>query len=235
MIARSKHTERDPTVPLNESRGFPATLLANALFPLILFLPAWKNWDIYEHHGYLGFYALTPLLMIVVLVISSRPGTSIASFATPKNRATPDEDLPWVLWSFITTGVLATLLHLTVVGTALLTPMLSLKDLSLSRLVLPAFWKVSAMPTGSYKALLEGCHLFTQFDILVTGAAIVVFSHYLLRSSSFAVDKTQASGLKTIILGSVLLGPAAAGSFTFAVREVRMRERAQLERKTMVH
>ncbi|KAK8034604.1 hypothetical protein PG993_009599 [Apiospora rasikravindrae] len=238
MIAQSRHTQRDPTIPLNETRGFPPTLVANALFPLILFWPGWRGWDTYDHHGYLAFYTVTPLLMVVVLVIFSRQGTTMTSFETPKDAAHPNEDMHWVAGSFYATGMLSALLHIFTVGTALSggqTSGAAAQDLSLRRLIWPDPWKVTAAPPGSYQALLEGCHLFTQFDVLIAGAAIVIFARHMLASSSSPLARERDRGRRDtlwIVLGAILLGPAAAGSFALSIREGRLREPIEMDSKT---
>ncbi|KAK8859169.1 Zn 2cys6 transcription factor [Apiospora arundinis] len=229
MIAQSQHTKRDPTIPLNEARGFPPTLVANALFPLILFWPVWRGWDIHDHHGYLAFYTITPLLMILVLVAFTRQGTTLSTFETPKDPARPNEDVAWVAGSFYATGMLSALLHVGTVSMALLG---GAPDLSLRRLVWPDPWKVTEAPPGSYQALLEGCHLFTQFDILISGAAIFVFARHMLNASSPALARER--GMREtvwMVLGSILLGPAAAGSFALSVREGRLRDSVQTDSK----
>ncbi|KAK8037936.1 hypothetical protein PG994_014703 [Apiospora phragmitis] len=110
-------------------------------------------------------------------------------------------------------------------------------DLSLRRLIWPDPWKVTATPPGSYQALLEGCHLFTQFDVLIVGAAIVIFARHMLASSSFVLAQERERGRREtiwIVLGAALLGPAAVGSFALSVREARLRDSVKMDNKKTV-
>ncbi|RYP37977.1 hypothetical protein DL767_002705 [Monosporascus sp. MG133] len=230
FIARSGYTDRDATIPLNEVRGFPPTVVANALFPLFLFYPAWSGWSAYDHQGYIGLYHFTPMLMVVTVVTFSRPGTTLTSFASSKNKDAPNEDAPWVVASYIATGVISAAVHVYVVVAAMLQLPAGSSSLSLSGLFVPAPRNVLAAPRDSYEALLEGAHLFTQLDYLVLSAACVVFTHHMLQKASRGTSRGGNRELAWIILGTVLLGPAAAGSFAFAVREQRLRDEEPLPR-----
>ncbi|KAI0468803.1 hypothetical protein F4859DRAFT_523993 [Xylaria cf. heliscus] len=224
MISRSNHTSRDPTIPLNEARGFLPVVIANALFPFILVLPPWLGWSAYEHHGYLAAFNLTPLLMIVALVIFSRPGTTLTTFDTPKKADSPHEDKGWVTLAFGATGALAAIMHWTIVGGALFSQLTRVGGMSVTRLIVPSPLKILEASAGSYDALVEGCHLFTQFDVLIVTLSIVVFTQYLLKKASG--DKQEDLGQTIrLLLWSVALGPAAAGSFALLTREGYLRQR----------
>lgn len=226
LLTKSEHTVRDHTIPLNEARGLPPTLIANALFPLLIFAPRWRGCSAHTHQGLIALYHLTPAIMIVVVVACSRPGTTLTQIATPKKKAAPNEDAPWIVASLIATGVLSAAVHLYVVLAAISASWEGRSDLSMSRLLLPAPQESFNMPQGSLAALVEGAHLFTQLDWLVLAAASVVFTNDLLKKSSEGQagnKKHQQVELWWNIVGTAVLGPAAAGSFVLAAREVRLR------------
>ncbi|RYP70037.1 hypothetical protein DL771_005728 [Monosporascus sp. 5C6A] len=144
-------------------------------------------------------------------------------FASPKSKDARNEDAPWVVASYIATGAISAAVHVYVVAAAMLQLPAGSSSLSLSRLFVPAPRNVLAAPRGSSEALLEGAHLSTQLDYLVLSAACVVFTHPMLRKASWGTSIGGNRELAWIILGTVLLGPAAAGSFTFALRKRRLR------------
>lgn len=225
-MARSGYTARDATIPLNEARGFPPTVVANALYPLFIFYPAWSGWAPHDHQGYIGLYHFSPMLMVATVVACSRPGTTLTALATPKNKAAPNEDAPWVFASYVAVGFISAAVHIyTLVSAVLLGS--SSSELTLTGLFVPAPLRAVRAPRGSQEALLEGAHLFTQLDMLVLSAACVVFTDYMLRKASAPSTTTRGSGRGPLLLnmlGTVLVGPAAAGSFAMAVREQRLRQ-----------
>jgi hypothetical protein len=226
FLTKSQHTARDNTIPLNEARGLPPTLIVNALFPLLIFAPSWLGWSAHTHQGLIGLYHLTPAIMIVVVVACSRPGTTLTQTATPKKKTAPNEDAPWVVASLVATGVLSAAVHIYIVVAALLPSWRGRSDLSVSRLFIPAPQESFAMPQGSLPALVEGAHLFSQFDWLVLAAASVVFTNHMLEKSSQGQGvrkKDKRAELIWNMVGTAVLGPAAAGSFALAAREVRLR------------
>ncbi|GKT92698.1 hypothetical protein Ct61P_10548 [Colletotrichum tofieldiae] len=226
FLTQSRHTARDPTIPLNEARAFPITLVANAVFPLLMFTPGGSD---HERHGFIAQFSLTPVFMVLCIVFFSRPGTSFTSFATPKDEARPNADAPWIVASLCATGVLTAAQHLYTVAAACLAPNGDAGRLTWTRVFVPSASKVLSWPQGSQMALVEGAHLFTQLDWLITAVACVVFTHYLLRSSSN--DRQEGSGLVSlaaISLATAILGPGSAGSFALMVREKRLRARVQV-------
>jgi hypothetical protein len=222
MICSSAYTARDASIPLNEARGFPPTVVANFLFPLLLFVPAWDSWSPQDHQGNIAFYHLTPMLMIVTVVLFSRPGTSLTVFETPKDKQAPNQDVPWVVGSFIATGIISAAVHLCILGMVLFAS--STTDLTLSRIFWPSPEKVYTAPQGSYEALLEGAHLFTQLDALVVSTACVIFTNHLLQKAPPSKARDGAQDIWKNILGTICLGPGAAGSFALASREYRLRK-----------
>lgn len=83
-----------------------------------------------------------------------------------------------------------------------------------------------------YQVLLEGYHLFTQFDWIVVAISAVVFTYYLLSNSARGTTESALQQIKTVesralvylALGTIVFGPGAAGSFALAVRESSLRE-----------
>ncbi|KAK1979530.1 hypothetical protein LZ30DRAFT_783390 [Colletotrichum cereale] len=221
FITQSRHTARDPTIPLNEARAFPLTLVANAVFPLLMFSHGGSD---HERHGFIAQFSLTPVFMVLCIVFFSRPGTSLTTFATPKDETRPNADAPWIVASLCATGVLTAAQHLYTVAATCLAPTGDAGRLTWAHVFVPSASKVLSWPHGSQMALVEGAHLFTQLDWLITAVACVVFTHHLFRSSSD--NKQEEAGfasLAAISLAAAILGPASAGSFALMVREKRLR------------
>lgn len=223
LIARSRHTSRDATVPLNEARAFPVTLVVNALFPLVFFVDGGSD---YDRHGFIAMYNLTPIYMVLCIVVCSRPGTSVTRFESPKDDRSPNEDAPWVVASLCATGTLTAAQHL--YTGALLLASAGDTGLSWTRVFVPSASRVFSSPHGSQTALVEGAHLFTQLDWWITAAACVVFTHHLLREAGSGNERTsKGMSLFWISLAAFVLGPAAAGSFAMMIREKRLRTAVQ--------
>jgi len=229
VILQSEHTHRDATIPLNEARGLPPTVVANALFPLLMYVPKWFSWSSEDHQGYIALFSLTPVFMVVAVVLFSRPGTTLTRFETPKDRDIPNDDEPWTVASFYAIGVISAVVHVFVVGRAILG--IGHCDIGVLGMFLPLPQKVSAAGFGSYAALQEGVHLFTQFDWWVTVVAVVVFTHQLLCKASLHLDEKYqgTQDLLWIVVGCLVVGPGAAGSAVLVVREQRLRMLEELK------
>ncbi|KAF6831348.1 hypothetical protein CPLU01_06767 [Colletotrichum plurivorum] len=222
FITQSRHASRDPTIPLNEARAFPPTLVANVIFPFLMFTPGASD---HERHGFIALFGLTPVFMFLCIVFFSRPGTSFTAFATPKDETRPNADAPWIIASLCATGVLTAAQHLYTVGACLG----DAGHLTWAQVFVPSASKVLSWPKGSQMALVEGAHLFTQLDWLITAVSCVVFTHNLLRSSS--KNRQEGLGLTSlaaISLAAIVLGPASAGSFALMAREKRLRSGVQV-------
>ncbi|KAF6805605.1 hypothetical protein CSOJ01_09404 [Colletotrichum sojae] len=220
---RHRHTARDPTIPLNEARALPPTLVANIIFPLLMFNPGTSD---HERHGFIALFGLTPVFMFLCFVFFSRPGTSLTTFATPKDETRPNADAPWIVASRCATGVLTAAQNLYTVGACLG----DAGRLTWAKVFVPSASKVLSWPRGSQMALVEGAHLFTQLDWLITAVACVVFTHHLLRSSS--KNRQEGLGLTSLVaisLAAIVLGPASAGSFALMAREKRLRAGVQVQ------
>lgn len=221
FITQSGHAVRDPTIPLNEARAFPLTLVANAIFPLLMFTPGGSD---HERHGFIALFSLTPILMVLCIVLFSRPGTSLTSFATPKDERKPNVDAPWIVASLCATGILTAAQHMYTVAATCFSPAEGTAGLSWARVFVPSAGSVLSWPNGSQMALVEGAHLFIQFDWLITAAACVMFVHYLLWVSSNGRQNGGGwASLTCISLAALVVGPAAAGSFALMAREKKLR------------
>ena len=246
FITQSKAISRDPAIPLNEAIALFITTLPTVLFPLLLFAPAWLNYSTWDHHGYIAIFQGTPFLMVVICLVSIAVMMPRYGLVSKKDAKNPNVDKPWIVASYVMAGTIAAAVHIyTVIGSLKSTN----PDTALTRLFIPSPAKVnsfSASPYNStfnstlpstalpaeYHVLLEGYHLFTQFDWIVVVLSCVVFTHYLL--SNVAGDDAKTSPQKMssenlrelayLVVGSVALGPGAAGSFALAVRESRLRE-----------
>lgn len=234
FIARSKHTARDRTIPLNEARAFCPTIIVNALSLFFLFAPTWLEWSTHDQQKYTNLFQLSPLMITVAVVLFSRPGTSSTVQETPKDPKNPNVDAPWILAAYYMTAVAASIAHLCTVGVALTGS--AGPDVTMSRLFSPSPRKVFSAPPGSYEALKEGVHLFVQYDLMITGAACLVFVHCMLQNipkkngnPTWTPPEKAGKELLYLAVGSAVLGPAGAGSFGLAVREKRLR--AELEQK----
>ncbi|KDN67411.1 hypothetical protein CSUB01_11670 [Colletotrichum sublineola] len=228
LFLRHRHTARDATIPLNEARAFPLTLVANAVFPLLMFTSGGSD---HEKHGFIAQFSLTPVFMVLCIVFFSRPGTSLTTFATPKDKARPNADAPWIVASLCATGVLTAAQHLyTVAATSLALTSEDAGHLTWAQVFVPSASKVLSSPQSSQMALVEGALLFTQLDWLITAIACVVFTHCLLRSSSNnGQEGSGLASLAAISLAAAILGPASAGSFALMVREKRLRAGVEVQ------
>jgi hypothetical protein len=228
FIARSTHTARDRTIPLNEARAFCPTIIVNALSVLFLFAPTWREWSTYDAQRYISFFQLSPLMITVAVVFFSRPGTSSTVAETAIDPKNLNVDAPWILAAYYMTAVAASVAHLFTIGVALTG--FAGPDVTLTRLFSPSPRMVFSAAPGSYTALQEGIHLFVQYDLMITGAACVVFVHCMLQkipkkngNPSWSPPERAAKELLYLAVGSAVLGPAGAGSFGLAVREKRLR------------
>ena len=228
LIARSRHTSRDRTIPLNEARAFCPTILVNTLLILLLFAPTWLDWSTYDRQSYIALYQLNPVMTCIAVVLFSRPGTSSTVHETPKDEKNPNIDAPWVVAAYYMTGIAASLAHLCTVSAALSCMVGS--DVTIARVFRPSPRRVFSALPGSYEALHEGVHLFTQYDLLIAGASCLVWVHWMLQNIPKKNGKSNWVGPEKankeflyLAVGSAVLGPAGAGSLALAIREKRLR------------
>lgn len=104
---------------------------------------------------------------------------------------------------------------------------------------------VSTAATGDKAAeVLEQFHLFSQFDWIVVSLACAVFTYLLLsrtreRKSAKGNSDTMLSRVSDVkkrdlillLVGTIFLGPGAAGSFGLAAREAKLRQQWNRARK----
>lgn len=242
FITQSKATSRDATIPLNEAIALFITTLPTVLFPLFLFAPAWLSYSTWDHHGYIAIFQGTPFLMLFTCLVSIAFMSPRYGLVSRKDTKNPNVDKPWIVASFVMAGTVAAAVHIyTVIGSLISTN----PDMALRRLFIPSLGKVNSFSALSYNStlastalpseyhvLVEGYHLFTQFDWIIVALSCVVFTHCLL--SNLAGDGTKTFPQKIsaverrelayLALGAVVLGPGAAGSFALAIRESRLRE-----------
>ncbi|KAK0644428.1 hypothetical protein B0T16DRAFT_495253 [Cercophora newfieldiana] len=249
LHTRTKAVVRDPTVPHNEAIALFFAALPAFLLPLFLFVPPWLGMSTYSHHGYIGAFLGSPFLIVVACL--SVVGLLIPWYGVvaKKDAKRPHVDKPWIVATFVLTGVLSAAVHLGCVYASLTS---SNPDMSLARVFLPSPSKMHSFPSdpvtlglapdgtnttlvshlpAAYHTLYEGYHLFTQLDYAVVSAACVVFAHWMLhnRGGEKAVrgatmSSTEFRDMVLLVLVSLVIGPAAAGSFAFAAREKKIRE-----------
>ncbi|KAE8314705.1 hypothetical protein BDV41DRAFT_575659 [Aspergillus transmontanensis] len=93
--------------------------------------------------------------------------------------------------------------------------------------------------------VLEQFHLFSQFDWIVVSLACIIFTYLLLfRSRESISAKRDANTLPSkmsdvekrdlglLLLGTIVLGPGAAGSFGLAMRESKLRQQWNRAKKS---
>ena len=244
FITQSQAASRDPTIPLNEAIALFITTLPTVLFPLFLFAPAWFKVSTWDHQGYIAIFQGTPFLIVAICLISIALMLPRYGLVSKKDAKNPNADKPWIVASFLMAGTIAAAVHIFTVFHSLNS---SDPDLTLARLFIPSIGKVnsfsaaahnstlaSAGPSPKGRVLLEGFHLFTQFDLIVVALSCIVFTHYLLSNlpkagAKMISDEPHLAGigeLGYIALGAMIFGPGAAGSWALALRESRLRERS---------
>ncbi|KAJ2996421.1 hypothetical protein NUW58_g980 [Xylaria curta] len=243
LHTRSKAVVRDPTVPYNESIALFMAAVPSFLTPLLLFLPTWLGLDTIQHHGYVGLFLASPFFIVVSCltgVALLAPWHGLVSKKDPKR---PNADKPWIVATFVLVGVLSAVVHLGCVGVSLTS---AGRDLSLGRVYLPSPGKMhsftnlvhgnatiaSPLP-AAYHTLFEGYHLFTQLDYTIVSVVCVVFTHWMLHNrggdrvkAGVAMSRAELRDLLFIVLGTLTIGPGAAGSLALAAREGKLRDLA---------
>ena len=230
FITQSKAASRDPTIPLNEAIALFVTTLPTVLFPLFLFAPAWFKVSTWDHQGYIAIFQGTPFLIVAICLTSIALMLPRYGLVSKKDARNPNADKPWIMASFLMAGTIAAAVHIFTVVHSFNS---SDPDLTLARVFIPSMGNVnsfsaaahnstlaSAGPSSKGGVLLEGFHLFTQFDLIVVALSCIVFTHYLLSSLSKAGAKMISEEphpegigeLAYIALGAIIFGPGAAGS-----------------------
>jgi hypothetical protein len=235
----------DSGIPVNEAIALFAVTLPIMTAPLLLFIPAWLGLSTWQHHGYIAMFHSSPLLMAAAFIALStalRPAiTTATTTTTSTSTGSKDPSKKWILASLLSAGTIAAAVHLITISITLLS---TDPDASSARLFIPSLARAGVRgfaavpPAQEYEALIENLHLFSQFDLWVVAASCVLFSHLLLSSAPEGgvsrkdndksdrdfIPTTQKrwTGLACLMLGSVVLGPGAAGSFALAVRELRL-------------
>ncbi|KAJ8124050.1 hypothetical protein ONZ43_g143 [Nemania bipapillata] len=244
LHTRTKATVRDPTVPHNEAIALFVAVLPSFLTPLLLFLPTWFGLDTFQHHGYIGLFLASPFAIVVSCVTVVGLLAPWYGFVSKKDPQRPNADKPWIVATFTLVGILSAIVHLGCIGTSLYS---TGRDLSLSRVYLPSPGKMHSFAAGlasgnetlashlpaAYHVLFEGYHLFTQLDYAIVSAACVVFTHWMLHNRGgdrvkvgMTMSAVELRDLLLIVLGTLTIGPGAAGSLALAVREGKLRKLA---------
>jgi hypothetical protein len=232
-------------VPHNEAIALFFATLPSFLLPLLIFVPSWLNMSTFQHHGYIGAFLGSPFVIVVsclTVVGLLIPWHGLASKKDPKK---PHVDHPWIVATFALVGILSAVVHLACIGVSLMS---SNPDFSLARVFFPSPAKMHSfvsdpvMTVGAnstmswsplpaaYHTLYEGYHLFTQLDYVLVHASCVVFTHWMLHNRGGDIVKpdqtlgaTEFRDLVLLVLGSLTIGPGAAGSFALAAREKKLR------------
>lgn len=242
FLTQSKTTTRDPTIPLNEAIALFIITLPTVLFPLFLFAPTWLNYSTWQHQGYIAIFQAASFLMAIICLGRIALMLPRHGLVSKKKAQNPNVDRPWIVASLIMAAIIAaTVLAFTVIGSLRSTNPVT----SLACLFIPSPSKVDYIPRRhtnatlasttlppKYQVLLEAYLLFTQIDWIVVVVSSVVFTHYLLSNSVRGTTKSslqqnhavETRELACHALGSVVLGPGAAGSFALAARARRLRE-----------
>jgi hypothetical protein len=238
---RTNH-RHNSEIPVNDAIALFAVTLLIMAAPLVLFTPTWLGLTTWQHHGYIALFQASPLLVtaafIALSIVLKPASTTTASKASSKR---------WILASLLSAGTIAAAVHLFTVFTTLRS---TDPDASAARLFIPdlvragvrGFATVTLPPAQEYEALVENLHLFSQFDCWVVAASCVFLSHLLLVSAASMkgerakkeghgpyrdltvtpMTRTQWKELAYLVVGSLVFGPGAAGTFALAVREMRL-------------
>ncbi|KAI8630519.1 hypothetical protein F5Y19DRAFT_48546 [Xylariaceae sp. FL1651] len=246
LHTRTKAVVRDPTVPHNEAIALFLAAIPSFLPPLLLFLPPWLGMSTFQHHGYIGLFLASPFFIVMSCLTGVALLTPWYGLVAKKDPNNPHSDKGWIKATYNLVGVLSAAVHLTCVAISLTS---SDRDLSLIRVFAPSPGKMHSFDTAvslvggggnvtlasslpaAYHVLFEGYHLFTQLDYAVVSAACVVFTHWMLHNRGGDRTKAEATmsgaevrDLALLILGTLTIGPGAAGSFALAAREDRIRQ-----------
>ncbi|KAF9884960.1 hypothetical protein FE257_000870 [Aspergillus nanangensis] len=230
-ICQSDATLRDATIPLNEAIAlFITTVPSMLVFPLFLFAPSWLGYDTWTHHGYIATFLGSPFLMVVICLVCIGLQFPLHGLVSLKDPRRPNADRPWVVAAFLFTGLVSGAVHVYTLVQSVLNPA---QDASIARLFFPSPGRVaspvvtdSAQP-AAYLILMEGYHLFSQFDWIGVALACVLYVHVLLNKVDGAKEIGHAAEwqrLAYLLVGSAIIGPGATGSVALAVREYRLRE-----------
>ncbi|EFR04325.1 hypothetical protein MGYG_07332 [Nannizzia gypsea CBS 118893] len=253
-LLQSKATRRDAAIPKHEAISLFITTFAMISFPLLLFAPVLLDYSSKDHHGFIALFHATPFLAtlffsaIAGIIQRLTPSDTGDGLNPSKQKQNHNVDEPWIVSSFVLVGTAAAIVHVLTMVVALRA---NSSDATIQRLFVPSFsslrkantlpsaWtssyrgivtgKASHAGTGlpaKYEEILEQFHLFTQFDWIVISLSCIVFSYLLLPDASASGTDTprEEKALLYLTLGSLLIGPGAAGSFALALRESKLRE-----------
>ncbi|KAK4113305.1 hypothetical protein N656DRAFT_708267 [Canariomyces notabilis] len=223
-------------MPLNDAIALFAVTLPIMAAPLLLFTPAWLGLTTWQHHGYIALFQASPLLVtaaFIALSIVLKPATTTTTTTSTTSKGSSSKK--WIFASLLSAGTIAAAVHLFTIFTTLRS---ADPDASAARLFIPdlvragirGFATVTLPAAHEYEALIENLHLFSQFDWWVVAASCVSLSHLLLKEGDgpyrdltvTPTTRTQWKELAYLVVGSLVFGPGAAGTFALAVREIRL-------------
>lgn len=212
-------------LPVKENRALIATTLFGSLIPAVILGPALVGCGIHEQQGFIALFQTTPLLLVLVQYCAARVG---ANFKTDRERSEADQRFKLGSYTFVGTYTAAA--HLYVLAKSLLS-----KDsaTALTRIFFPSPGKVDrSAPTR----LVEGAHLFLQYDWIVINLTCVLYAYTILTQYQMPVTShfrisSERTTLILAILAAVVLGPGAAVSFALIAREYSLSSN-DIEQKT---
>ena len=216
---QSQQSKRDNAVPLHEAKALVPTTLVGSLLPLILMLPPLVDCKVETQQAFSAVFQLTPVIFVAIQYIGAR----CIALCT-EDRHELDVERPMVYLALISTGICSAIAHVYSLATSLFS-----QDpaTAFSRVYIPSPARVDPSTPNT---LTEGGLLFLQYDFLIISLTCILYAYLLLEPQSrtilsFVLAGYERPGLEKfavmvmVVLTTVVLGPGAAVSFAFAVRE----------------
>lgn len=135
-----------------------------------------------------------------------------------------DADEPFVVQSYTLAGICSAAAHVYALAVSLFAQD---SATAFSRVYIPRPANVDPLAPNK---ITEGAHLFLQFDWIVINLTCVVYAYLLLephlKTFNFYLPKSWAKQAAMLLIGltTIVLGPGAAVSFAFALRECELRK-----------
>ncbi|KAK4182962.1 polyketide synthase [Podospora australis] len=213
------------TIPENEAQALPLSAIWTTLLATPFLLPSLvPKWNIYHIQSGILLWLLGPLTVSILQnILSSSTSSSLPNFRNP------------IRLSYDIVGTAAGIIHLAALVLAFLS---SDANLTLTRIWIPHH---DAPIRESQTYLLEGCHLFIQWDYIVVTLSILMLGIYILHGNGVQQLSGASAAPKNptrkflIVIG--LFGPGAALAWLLntvekAAEEAERRDRPRISAYT---
>lgn len=202
-----RHEDR---ISLRQARALPITaLLATILPPAIALLPPHVDRTPQAHQTMIVLFVVAPVAAHVLQWLSAE---SISNFLGRADAKPSNSTL--VRLTYVITGVVSALPHLYVLVRSLVTPN---TETGFTRVFIPTH---SLVQPGSSSVILEGAHLFLQYDNLFFELTCMLWNVALLRPWMREMTTLkQGQVFVSMILATFFLGSGATVSAVFWLRE----------------